>query len=140
MGDDDLRQQALDEELVPLPVAATVAYFHLTHAITQVGQAELLTRAVGLTALAISQVASIHLRVAGEPTRALSAAEVEGLLVRPMLEESRRPDLDPFLIRRGELRRALATLRGARDRRAAARRHAREAGGAAAGAAGNAIP
>jgi hypothetical protein len=114
MGD-ELRRHALDEELVPLSVAATVAYFHLTHAITQVGQADVLLRAVALTALAISQVASIHLGGAGDPKRALSAAEVDRLLVQPMLERAPCPDLDRFLIRRGELRRALASLRVARE-------------------------
>src|SRR5688572_19330807 len=109
------RHQSLDAELVPLSVAATVTYFHLADARTRLQQTDSVQRAVGLAALALSQVAVLRLRMKGEAARPMSIGEVQRLLFRPMLEGADRPDLDRFFIRRGDLRVALVTLREARD-------------------------
>jgi hypothetical protein len=111
MGED---RYALDAELVPLSVAATVAYFHLTDPRIQVGELDSLLRAVGRAAISLAQVAVIHLRGSEEPARQMNAEELRRLLLEPMLDEARRPDLDRFLIRRGDLRAALVSLREAR--------------------------
>ncbi len=44
----------------------------------------------------------------------MSAEELRRLLLEPMRDEARRPDLDRFFIRRADLRAALVTLREAR--------------------------
>lgn len=111
----NLRQQALDDELVPLSVAATVAYFHFTDPRTQARPADSLVRAVGLAAQSLSQVAVILTRGAHEVARPMSEEEVQRVLFRPMLNHARRPDLDRFFIRRGDLRVALVSLREARS-------------------------
>lgn len=100
------RLEHLDEELVPLPVAATVAYFQITEAAQQVaGQAEL-AQAVERVAIALSTVVPIY-RGAG----ALSEQEVNEVLCRPLKERRERARLDDLAIRRGDLRRAMATLK-----------------------------
>jgi hypothetical protein len=79
------RRQALDEELVPLVVAARVAYFHVTEAAHQVTtQSELL-----LVAIALSTIAP----VIGDGG-ALSAADLRERLY------GRRPSLDEGLEQR----------------------------------------
>ena len=103
----------LDAELVPLSVAATVAYFHLADPRIQVEQAGSLLRAVG-AAISLAHVAAIYLGGAEGPARPMSAEELRRLLLEPMRDEARRPDLDRFFIRRADLRAALVTLREAR--------------------------
>jgi hypothetical protein len=98
-------QQQLDDEMVPLAVAATVAYFHVTEAAHQVTTQTDLADIVPLVAIALSTVAPIH----GE-ARPLSAIEV-----RERLYGSRRPSLDGLKMRRGDLRTAMITLREARS-------------------------
>ncbi|HZM37376.1 MAG TPA: hypothetical protein VFC18_23155 [Burkholderiales bacterium] len=98
------RQAQLDHELVPLPVAATVAYFHITEAAHQVRTQSDLADVVPLVAIALSTIAPIH-----ADSGPLSSAEV-----RERLYGKRRPDLDGLAIRRGDLRMAMITLREAR--------------------------
>jgi hypothetical protein len=95
---------AIDDEFVPLPVAATVAYFHVTEARHQVSTRTDLDGIVPLVAIALSTIAPIH--GADGP---LSAAALRELLYR-----DKRPDLARLLIRRGDLRAAMITLREAR--------------------------
>lgn len=98
------RQARLDEELVPLYVAATVAYFHVTDAAHQVSTQEALADVVPLVAIALSTIAPIH----AEDGPLGSAA------LRDALYKEKRPNVDGLMIRRGDLRRAMITLREAR--------------------------
>lgn len=98
------REQALEDEMVPLPVAATVCYFHVTDAAHQVRTKADLDAIVPLVAIALSTIAPIH-GVDGP----LGNAELRELLYR-----DRRPDLARLRIRRGDLRTAMVTLREAR--------------------------
>jgi len=96
--------RALDDEPVPLAVAATVAYFHVTEAAHQVTTRSDLAEVVPLVAIALSTVAPIL----GE-TGPLSAPEVrERLYAKP-------PVLHGLAMRRGDLRAAMVTLREARS-------------------------
>jgi hypothetical protein len=104
------RRQALDEELVPLVVAATVAYFHVTEAAHQVTTQSDLAEVVPLVAIALSTVAPI----VGEEGPLGAAQLRERLYGRP-------PALDGLKMRRGDLRAAMITLREARASFAPAR-------------------
>jgi hypothetical protein len=104
------RQRLLDAELIPLSVAAQVAYFQLTGVIDQTRADDGLAEMVQLAALALSQVAPI-LRQNGD---ALTTQEVGELFVAPRAENFQPVDLDAFLIRRGDFRAALSTLQEAR--------------------------
>jgi len=105
------KQAELDGEMVPLSVAATVAYFHLTALAKQIDTDAQLADVVQVVAVALSQVAPIYSAGAG----AVEAVnrELDALLLRRSNEES-PADLDRFAIRRGDLRTALTTLREAR--------------------------
>ena len=107
----DRRHYALDAEYVPLSVAATVAYFHLAESrrVTEPeeGAAQLVARA----AMALCQIAEIHVMGEHETVSPMSPGEVEERLCRP-LHARRTPDLDGFLIRRGDLRAAIKALAG----------------------------
>ena len=105
------RRKVIDQELVPLAVASSIAYHHVTDAVSQVSETASLAEIVHLAAIALSTVAQIF-RIADEPLP-LNALEVRELLFRP------RGDIDPlqldrFGVRRGDLRAALATLKEAR--------------------------
>ena len=112
MGKDD---HALDTELVPLSVAAMVACRHLRDPWSEIEQAASLPRVLGRAALAVAEVAPIQWRESGGLARPMSAQELRRLLTEPMLDETRRPNLDRFLVRRADLRAALVRLRQARD-------------------------
>jgi hypothetical protein len=112
----DEDRQALDAELVPLSVAATVAYFHLTNPRVEVEQADSRVRAVARAALALAQLSAIFVRASDGRPQPINAEELRRLLVDPILDQARHPDLDRFLIRRADLRAALVTLRDARGR------------------------
>ena len=109
-------QTAIDSEMVSLAVAASVTYFHLTEVARQIDSESHLAEMLQVVAVALSQVAPIH-RAArpGEETVLLSTGEVDRLLFKPMREGDEAPDLDEFCIRRGDLRKALVTLREARN-------------------------
>lgn len=104
----------LEDELVPLSVAATVTYFHITALKRQVEDQDTLFQALHLVAVALSQVAPIHeVHEDGRPGL-LSAQEIERLLFRPIRSGGDLPDLDRFRVRRGDLHRAMNALRDAR--------------------------
>jgi len=107
------RQRKLDDEMVPLAVAATVAYFHLTEVAKQIDTNEHLADVVQVVAVALSQVAPVY-SAAGAPVRVVNK-ELDALLLRRPENDAPKPDLDQFVIRRGDLRAALTTLREARN-------------------------
>jgi hypothetical protein len=98
------RLARLDDELVPLPIAATVAYFHVTDAAHQVSTQEALADVLPLVVIALSTIAPIH-----ADSGPLSAAAL-----RELLYKNRHPNVDGLRIRRGDLRTAMITLREAR--------------------------
>ena len=101
---------SVDDELVPLSVAAQVTYFHLTGMRVRPPEDRPLEEVVRLAALALAGVAPIHRMPGG----VLTSRQVAELLIRPLSGTNDRPDLDGFLIRRGDLRDALVSLRKAR--------------------------
>jgi hypothetical protein len=114
MGDDRSLQKAhqrMLDELVPLSVAATVAYFYLADARTQLRYAGHLEHAVDFVALAISQVAP--LRSADAVEREMSAREVTRYFIYALQCGPGRPDLDRVLIRRADLHGAIKALKEA---------------------------
>jgi hypothetical protein len=102
--------RAQDAQLLPLHLGARIAYFQLTLPRRQVSIEEDLAELVHFVAIALSTVAPI-LRATGE--RLDDRALRETLYPR---EGSRgpRPDLEGLVIRRGDLRNAIATLKEAR--------------------------
>src|SRR5256885_17103634 len=100
----------VETELVPLRVAASIAYFHITDAARQVSREKELAEIGHLVAIALSTVAPI-LRADGT---ALSETELRDLLYRPLGTAGGRRDLQAFFIRRGERRTAMGTLQEAR--------------------------
>lgn len=99
---------AADDELVPLSAAATVAHFHLTGRRLPDTPQEGREEVVGLTTIALAQVAAVRTRDArGE--HVMTQREVRELLVQP-LQLEQPVDLERFLIRRGELRTAIRAL------------------------------
>ena len=100
----------LDSELVPLRVAAAVAYSHVTDTTREVSGEGALAEIVHIVAIALSTVAPIHRAGGG----ALTDRELRELLYRPLGNAGSKPDLDTLAIRRGDLRRAMVTLKEAR--------------------------
>jgi hypothetical protein len=107
---DAARRFELDAELVSLRVAAKVAYFQLTDALRQVSAEVDLAEIIHLVAIALSTVAPIR-RAGGA---ALSDTEVRDIFYRPLGTAATKPDLDGFVIRRGDLKAAMTTLKEAR--------------------------
>lgn len=105
-------QKLLDQELVPLAVAATITYHHVTDAARQVSETSSLREIVHFAALALSTVAPIYRM--GQKPLPLSEREVHELLFRP-LEGAEPLQLDAYGVRRGDLRTALITLKEARS-------------------------
>jgi hypothetical protein len=104
-----LRQ--LDQELVALPVAAAITYFHVTDAARQVESRELLAELVPLVAIALSTVAAIR-RADGQP---LSEREMDQVLCRRQAGAGAiAAQLALLRMRRGDLRDAMALLKQAR--------------------------
>src|SRR5204862_5657301 len=100
----------LEVELVPLRVAATVAYFHVTDSMRQVSSEKDLAEIVLLVAIALSTVAPIR-RADGA---VLTSAELHEIFYRPLGRRLGKPDLEGLVIRRGDLKSAMATLKEAR--------------------------
>jgi hypothetical protein len=102
---------ALDQELVPLAVAARVAYQQIVREQrhpAESGYAD----SIRLTAMALSAVASIYRKEPRhERERALTALEVNALLFQPGMETL---SLEYLYLRRGDMRRAILTLTEAR--------------------------
>jgi hypothetical protein len=86
---------------VPLPVAATVAYFEITEAAKQVRTHDDLAEMRRLVAIALSTVV-------------LNAAQINDLLFRQRDAAGPYANLDQLCIRRGDLRTALKLLKEAR--------------------------
>jgi hypothetical protein len=104
-----LRQ--LDEELVALPVAAAITYFHVTDSARQVESRELLAELVPLVAIALSTVAAIR-RADGQP---LSEREMDQVLCRRQAGIGAiAAQLALLRMRRGDLRDAMTLLKQAR--------------------------
>jgi hypothetical protein len=114
MTQDEAREAArlfeLEAELVPLRVAATVAYFQITDSVRQLSAEDGLADVIHLVALALSTVAPIH-RVGGG---VLGDAELRDVLYRPLGMAGGKPDYDGLAIRRSDLKSAMATLKEAR--------------------------
>jgi hypothetical protein len=108
---DEQRQRLLDEQLIPLSVAAAVAYLDVAGPEPQAERIEYAVRAIDLAAMSLAQLVPIYFSEAGR--RELSAQEVRERLVRPLREGHERPSLDRFLVRRCDLRTAIKTLKGA---------------------------
>jgi hypothetical protein len=102
-------QRRLDDELVPLAVAAQVAYSELAR-IHEDPNAEGLGVVVHLTAIALSQLAPI-LHVDGHR---LTDEEIRRVFILTPDVLDVPLDLDSFRIRRGDFRQALTTLQEAR--------------------------
>jgi hypothetical protein len=105
--------KTLDDELVPLTVAATVTYFLVTEPLRQVSSQEELAQIVHLVAIALSTVAPISIRAADGSAARLGNQELDALLFAP-LRRGETPDLEQFSMRRGDLRKAMTTLKEAR--------------------------
>jgi hypothetical protein len=101
--------QGLEDEFVPLPVAATVTYFHVTDALRQVSSEEDLAKMAHLVAIALSTVAPLY-----RDGARVDAARLEEALYRPVRERTAALSLDSLAIRRGDLRAAMTTLKEAR--------------------------
>jgi hypothetical protein len=108
MGE-DCRQ--LDEQLIPLSVAAAVAYLDIASLEAQARPHHYVVRAIDLAALSLAQLVPVYLSDAGR--RELSAQEVHERLLDPLFKGDKRPSLDKFLVRRRDLRAAIKTLREA---------------------------
>lgn len=103
----------LQEELVPLSVAGRVAYHQLVDKENRIAVDPDLGRVLPLVAAALSAVAPIHQRSTEEDgeSRTLTTQEVEAVLFRPGVPP--RSMLDELYIRRGDLHKAIETLRAA---------------------------
>jgi hypothetical protein len=99
----------LDVELVPMTMAAAMAYFDITGHGKAVGSAAELAEMGRLVAMALSTVAPIYRLAEGEPPSVLSASQINEHLFK-----TRTPVLDELAIRRDDLQKAIATLKAAR--------------------------
>jgi hypothetical protein len=115
--DDSLKltQAQIDNELVPLAVAARAAYFEVTALARDKGTEQELAEVSHLVALALSTVAPIHMTI-GEAgnTIVLQSREVNDLMFLPLRERQQRPSFDGLSIRRADLRAAIMALKDAR--------------------------
>jgi hypothetical protein len=102
-----------ESELVPLSVAASLAYFELTGVKGQAGSEEHLRDVIDLAVVALSHAAPIHRRNAdGDSSPSvMSATQVEQLLFIPIREGREAPDLEPFYIRRSDLHAVITSFR-----------------------------
>lgn len=100
------------QDLIPLSVAASVAYFDLARMRGSAATEEHLRDGLELAVVALSHVAPIHrLSAPGGTADLLSSTQVEQLLFAPIRRGKQAPDLDAFFIRRSDLHAAIATLR-----------------------------
>jgi hypothetical protein len=103
-----------NQDYIPLSVAATVAYFHLSDPHLLAQPEEKMSERLARAALALSQLAPIHARRGdGSVADALDSREIDEKLFRPMRTNGLL-DLDAFVIRRAELHAAIKALEGAR--------------------------
>lgn len=103
----------LQDELVPLSMAGSLAYFDLNRRVKGgAGSDEHLRDVVALAVVALSYVAPIHQKTAdGAVTSVLSEAEVEEMLLAPIRQGKKLPNLDCLYIRRSDLQAAIRNLR-----------------------------
>lgn len=99
----------LDEEFMPLPIAAGIAYAEIIGS-TQLQASE----DVPLLGIALSTVAPIYRATHSGGLVRLSLAEVDQRLLQPLRSKKGRPDLDELRIRRCDVRPAIAALKEAR--------------------------
>jgi hypothetical protein len=92
-------------------VAGRVAYHQLVDKENHIAVDPDLGRVLPLVAAALSAVAPIHRRSESEKSRVLTTMEVEAILFRPGFEP--RAALDDLFIRRGDLHKAIESLRTA---------------------------
>jgi hypothetical protein len=110
-GAPSFARPAREAEFIPLGLAASIAYGHITGAQRAVPSAQDLE----LVGIALSTVAPLWRETpAGTGLLRLSAAEIEALLFQPLRSRGRRARLDNLRIRRSDLRKAMATLKEAR--------------------------
>lgn len=119
MGEDcrqleEQRQRFLDEQLVPLSVAAAVAYLDVAGFEAQAQPLEHVVRAIDRAAASLAELVPVYL--ADDRRRELSAQEVRERLHRPLSRDEKRPSLDKFLVRRRDLRAAIKRLKDAGTR------------------------
>jgi hypothetical protein len=102
-----------ESELVPLSVAAALAYFELTGVKGPAGSEEHLRDVIDLAVVALSHAAPILRRSADghSAPSVMSAAQVEQLLFIPIREGRQAPDLEAFYIRQGDLHAAITHFR-----------------------------
>ena len=104
-------ENQVETDLVPLRVAASVAYFHITEVVRQVTRSEDLDEVLHLVAIALSTVAAIR-RADGH---ALSDSEVHERFYSQLGKPGgRKAQLDDLTIRRADLKSAMTTLKEAR--------------------------
>lgn len=100
---------ARDDELVPLSVAARVAYFQLTRINAGFQGESALAEATRLAAIALAQVAPIYASAEAGEAIHLSETQIEQLLFRSV-RDGEAPRLENLHIRRRDLKTALASL------------------------------
>jgi hypothetical protein len=109
-----LRSAELHRELVPLSEATAVAYHIITEKPEALKDPRELEDVRGLVAIALSTVTTIFRRENGEALP-LSSAQIDEQLFLPIshLHHERRPapDLTQLFVRRGDLVRAIETLK-----------------------------
>ena len=105
----DRQLAELKGELVCLPLAASITYFHVTDSVRQVDTEPELARVLPIVAMALAAVAPIR---AGDG-RVLSHTEVKERLYDPLLGPGPTP-LEGLAMRRADLKAAMATLKEAR--------------------------
>ncbi len=99
----------LDEEFMPLPVAAGIAYAEIIGS-TQLQASE----DVPLVGIALSTVAPIYRTTRPDGLVRLSLAEIDQRLLLPLRSKNGQPALDDLRIRRSDLRPAIAAPKEAR--------------------------
>ena len=104
----------LDQEFVPLPIAAAAAYYKVAGVARRLPE-ERLGEAIHLMAIALSTVAPIYMATRGaDGPFVLCSAEIEELLFRP-LKSKAPPDLDDLRIRKADMEHGIETLKASRS-------------------------
>lgn len=98
------------DDLVPLSVAASLAYCELIGVNSPLGSDEHLRDVLDLTAAALLHVAPAY-RISPDGASLIRAEETEKLLLATIREGKQAPDVDGFYLRRGDLRAAIGKLR-----------------------------
>jgi hypothetical protein len=103
----------VSDEFIALPVAATVAYFHVSESDSEAGSEEHLAEIIPLVAIALSTVAPIYMSTDnGTAAFVLSSQEVRDLLFRS--PKAKGYSLENLVMHRHDVDRAMITLKEAR--------------------------